>query len=152
MKRFQKRSKKTFILIEVLIAITILFLCGFAVFEIQSGIARKLRSEIDQNIKLRLLNRAFSRLLEDLYTNKISWQKIEQSGKYTIVLEQNRWEALVEFSKNPQNKDKENEKPPDNALDICATITIQALHGAIPPKEVKYNFCVTKQPVKNDKT
>lgn len=150
---YLRKKKSSFILIEVLVAMTLLFIVGFAYIEIQKGLADKMRATIKKSKQERQAQQALVRLIEKLWQNVIPWEVIEQQKSYRLVLDPAIWEVEYSFT----NVKHEEEPLPTNSVDVEVTFELykngeKVLQtNDLPFKSGPYRFCMTKK-VGNDAT
>lgn len=89
--------KKTFTLIEVLIAIFIATGACFFLLEFEESYIKSARASLKKVQKERLIQEAYVVLLEQLYTNQIPWKAIEDQATVPIALSDENWKADASF-------------------------------------------------------
>ena len=102
---FQKSSKKSFLLIEVIIAITILMIGTVGGFEMYSVMYKKTQKLDKITSKLLFSEQALCQLLELLYTQKIPFEDIAGNKAFSCKLDET-WNAQFQFS-SIENRDDE---------------------------------------------
>ena len=132
------KTKKSFILIEVLVAITLLFILGFAYFEIQEGESAKMRASYDRALHEELSQQALARLIEKLSTNEIPLKTLE-GGSYRFTLDPESWEAVYTFT---EKKHPKGEEKLDTVLDTEATITLYQKMKEVKPIRGPFQFVI----------
>lgn len=139
------RRKRGFLLIEALVAITLLFIAGFSFFELQQLITLKIRAQYLRIEKERVESLALGYLVENLYKKTFPWGILEQGGEQNATFkEAPNWQATYTFSFEDDTSDK-----PHTVFLLNVAISVNQLsqqddlQTTTADKKI-YTFCVTK--------
>ncbi|MBS0654346.1 MAG: type II secretion system protein [Verrucomicrobia bacterium] len=115
-----KKKKKSFTLIEVLIAIVLVTGASVFLLSFESSLMVKTKQSFQRLEQERLVQQASVMLFEELFTHHISWKTISEQQSYEIRLQNSDWVAKYDFAhiKKPQTID------PDY-LYVSATISLK---------------------------
>lgn len=91
-------KKKSFALIEVLIAIVLAVGSCFFLLSFENSLIMKTKKSIQNLEKERLTGQASVLLFEKLYTHQIDWQTVASGGSYDIALAPSGWTAKYTFA------------------------------------------------------
>lgn len=140
--RHLPRTKRSFLLIEALVAITLLFIAGFSFFELQELITSKIRTRYLTIEKERIESLALGYLVENLYLKTFPWGTLEGEGEYhTSFQETPDWKVGYSFS----FKEDKSEKPHTVFLLDVAVSVEHASEQLTNTAPKVYTFCVTKK-------
>ena len=142
----KKTKRNAYVLVEVLIAVSLLLMSGFIFFEVEREIARQLKRGINNCETERAYFLAMTQFVEELYEKKIPWESLSTNGNYTMQLKNTKdWTATCSFSL--QHDDKLN---PHRVLGVRVAIALQ--HPQFAPtldlETEKYPpifFCISQE-------
>ncbi|MBS0635422.1 MAG: hypothetical protein JSR37_08175 [Verrucomicrobia bacterium] len=103
--------KKTFTLIEVLIAIFIATGACFFLLEFEESYIKSARASLKKVQKERMIQEAYVVLLEQLYTNQIPWKAIEDQATVPIPLSDENYQATATFMTVPHGNSEQVSQP-----------------------------------------
>lgn len=140
------RFRRPFLLVEALVAITLLFMGGFLFFEIESAIIKKARmstKKVQAEISYQL---AVSQLVEDLHKKKFSDEiNREFITDHLELTADKNWKVKYQFEKLKPIE------PVDPAYIVNVKI-VSLMHNEwgeflqeINPRGVVFEFCVLKK-------
>ncbi len=140
MKSFQKLQKRHVLLLEVLIAFTLMVLCVLPLFypltyllREQNGFINKI--ELDHEVNL-----AYANLMTRLYANDISWDELNDSGQHEIKLGKDLpYKGYYVFGEIKH-------KPEEEQSRMVFLKTLDFIFTSTDKKEFKYhyNICVVR--------
>lgn len=114
-----KTKKKSFTLIEVLIAISLATTCIFYLLEFEDRQIKKQKEQV-QGFKIaENLQEASVKLYEQLYTQQIDWSTIHSKKSHVMPLQDPDWKARATF-----NLIREDDKVMADAMLVEAMITL----------------------------
>ncbi|MCE5294237.1 MAG: type II secretion system GspH family protein [Chlamydiales bacterium] len=116
-----KKKKNTFTLIEVLIAIALATSACFFLLEFQESYIKSARLSLRKIEKERYTQEAYVRLLEQFYTNQISWKAVLEHQTYSFSLSDTKWQAQAALSYAPHGNSTELDP---TVLDARITLTL----------------------------
>ncbi len=136
-----KKKKRTFTLIEVLIAIALATGACFFLLEFEESYIKNARQSLLKVKKERLTQEAYVVLFEHFYTNQIPWKAVEDKKSYRYPLSEPNWEAEASFS--PVHH-KNSEEISQTLID--AKVTLKLYHyDKEQAKQPEMRLCLKKE-------
>lgn len=136
-----KKKKYTFTLIEVLIAIVLTTTACFFLLEFEESYIKNTRASLKKVQSERLIQEAYVLLLEQLYTNQIPWNTIQDQKSYRYNLKEADWEAEAIFK---LAKHKVNEQITLDLMDVKIALTLYYM-GTKQTTEPEIRLCLKKE-------
>jgi len=106
-RKFWKKRRRPFLLLEVLIALMLVSLCLFPLLYPHVGMVKEERKLSTQFKIDRAMNLAYSTIVERLYQNEIPWSAIEKEEALPIVsaeLEERGFQAVCQITETDRKK------------------------------------------------
>lgn len=143
--QFHRIRKPKFLLLEILIALVLVFLCLFPLLKTQVFILERERKFVHEIEAQRLVNLALVEIIEKLYTNQIKWQAIEERQIDPEALTFNsskayqiHYQLYAKEKLNNQGKlEKVNETKKESYHMITVILTISSTQSS---KDLSYTY------------
>jgi len=140
-----RKKKNKFTLIEVLVAIFLVTGACFFLLQFEESYVKSSRQSLKKVQKERLIQEAYVKLLEQLYTNQISWQQIEGGNSHRFPLDAPDWEAEAHFA--PVAHDT-TETITQSLMDVKIVVSIFH-HGEKESTQPEIRLCLKKEELLN---
>ena len=137
-----KKKKSSFTLIEVLIAIALATSACFFLLEFEESYIKNARQSLIKVQKERLIQEAYTLLLEKLYTNQIPWKAIEDQKSFDYNLSDHDWTVTANFKTVNHHHAEEVSQ---SLLDVKTELTLYRNGQEQSPQAPEIRLCLKKE-------